>query len=493
MKSILKMALFGIGLFLVLYVGVWQWMICRVYVAPGEMLVITSKFGNENPDPVNQRVVDQKTKGIWRQVRGEGRHFYNPIMYKSNTDQSVFEIQAGEVGIINSLSGKPLPEGEFLVEKGNFKGIIQQPLTPGKWRLNPFAFRITRVPATIIEPGFVGCVTRQTGDVAPEGRLAKPTERGIQAKVLQPGIYYLNPREFNVEPVEIGYRQITFNGVKFPSHDSFPIELDISVVWGVLPKNVPAIIKQYGNVDAVIDKVIRPQVESICRIEGSKYGAKDFIEGTTREKFQNTFTSQLEQEAERRDIAIMIGLVRRINVPMEVRGPIQKSKIANEQQTTKEEQRVTQVVLNELEELKADVTKGVREVEAETRKLVAEITANGDKEVAQITAQKTVEVAKVMKEVAGISAQRTRILGKAQADVAELLRRAEADRFKQNVAAMKSPEAYANYIFAKGIRDDLKIDLRYAGPGTFWTDIPKAARDLKSAAAMKILEKSQGN
>ncbi len=281
--------------------------------------------------------------------------------------------------------------------------------------------------------------------------------------------------------------------MKFPSHDSFPIELDISVVWGVLPKNVPAIIKQYGNVDAVIDKVIRPQVESICRIEGSKYGAKDFIEGTTREKFQNTFTSQLEEEAERRDIAIMIGLVRRINVPMEVRGPIQKSKIANEQQTTKEEQRVTQVVLNELEELKADVTKGVREVEAETKKLVAEITANGEKEVAKITAQKTVEVAKVMKEVAGISAQRERILGKAQADVTELLRRAEADRFKQNVNAMKSPEAYANYIFAKGIRDDLKIDLRYAGKGTFWTDIPKAARDLKSAAAMKILEESQGN
>lgn len=493
MKNILKMGLFGIGIVLFLYVGIWQWMICRIYVGPGEMLVITSKFGNKNPDPINQRVVSKEMKGIWRQVRGEGRHFYNPIAYKTNKDQFVIEIQAGEVGIVNSLSGKPLPEGDFLVEKGDFKGILQAPLTPGKWRLNPFAFRVEKVPATIIEPGFVGCVTRQTGDIAPENRLAGPTERGIQANVLQPGIYYLNPREFSVEPVEIGYRRITLNGVKFPSHDSFPIELDISVVWGVLPKNVPAIIKHYGNVDAVIEKVIRPQVESICRIEGSKYGAKDFIEGTTREKFQNTFTSQLEHEAKIRNIAILIGLVRRISVPMEVRGPIQKSKIANEEQATKEQQRLTQVVLNQLEELKADVKKGVREVEAETAKLVAMINANGDKEIARIGAEKTVEVAIVMKEVAFIEAKRHRILGKAQADVTELLRRAEADRFKQNVAAMQSPDAYANYVFVKGIRDDLRIDLRYAGPGTFWTDIPKAARDLKNAAAMKILEKSQGN
>ena len=56
---------------------------------------------------------------------------------------------------------------------------------------------------------------------------------------------------------------------------------------------------------------------------------------------------------------------------------------------------------------------------------------------------------------------------------------------------MGSPAAYANYAFAKGLPDDLKIWVRYAGPGTFWTDLPAGAKAIEEAAARKILEKDQ--
>ena len=41
-----------------LYVFVWKWTICRVYVAPGEMLVLTSRFGAVNERSTIDLVVD---------------------------------------------------------------------------------------------------------------------------------------------------------------------------------------------------------------------------------------------------------------------------------------------------------------------------------------------------------------------------------------------------------------------------------------------------
>lgn len=488
MKRWIKGLAFLAALFLVLYVGVWQWGFCREYVSPGEMLVLTSKFGNVNPDPDHQRVVDEGVQGIQREVRGEGRHFYSPLFYNRDASARVIVVGPDEIGVVKSLTGTAPPEGEFLVGAGQ-KGIQRDALTPGTWRLNPFAAHVDVVKAVHVKPGYVGCVTALAGRDEPADRLSREGERGVQERVLQPGLYYLNPKEFNVAHVEIGYLHMELSGVSFPSKDSFTISLDVSVVYGLLPNEVPHIIKGYGNIDAVRDKIIMPQVESILRIEGSKYAAMELIEGDTRERFQRTFTEQLQLQAHSRHVDILIGLVRDINVPIEVREPIQKSKIAVEEQRMKEQQQTTQVVQNELEEIKADVEKGVREVAAETEKIVAETRASGERSVAGIDAQMQLEVARIMKEVADVEAERERTLGRAAAQVTELLKKAEADRFKQNVGAMgNNPGAYANYIFALGLPADLRIDVRYAGEGTFWTDLP-FGRDstILDAAARKTL------
>ena len=310
--------------------------------------------------------------------------------------------------------------------------------------------------------------------------------------VLPPGIHYINPREFKVEPVEIGYREMSLQNVTFPSKDGFLIKLDISVVWGVEPAKVPSIINEFGNIDDVIKKVIFPQVESICRIEGSKYGAKEFIEGITREKFQDEFTRTLEVVCAEKHLDVMIGLVREINIPEEVRLPIQLGKIAVEEKLTKEQQRITQSIKNDLEELKADVLKGVREVEAETTKMVAEVRADGEKQVAEIDAQTEVEVAQKQLEIARLEAQRERLLGKSMADVEEMMQKAGSDELAQNIAALGTPEDYALYIFAKSLPDDIRIFLRYAGEGTLWTDLPEEMKNLEKLAALRILEREKG-
>lgn len=490
MNTKVKVAVTFAALFVVFYVGVWRWMICRVYVEPGEILVLTNKLGDENPNPDRDRVVKEGIKGVQAEVYGEGRHFFSPLQYSVDTSSSVIEIKADEVGIVKSMTGDQLKAGDFLAEEGQ-KGIQRRPLTPGRYRLNPFAYEVHKVKATTIRPGSVGCVTRLTGAPSPEGQLAEPNQRGIQKHVLQPGIYYRNPNEWKIEEVWIGYNEITLEHVAFPSKDGFTIQLDISVVWGLTPKDVPMIMNRFGTTDDVIRKIIRPQIESICRIEGSKYGAKDFIEGTSRELFQKTFTETLVNEAKQRNIDVLLGLVRDIHVPTELREPIQNSKIAAEEQLTKEDQRKTQIVMNELEELKAEVKKGVLEVGAETEKMIAGVKATAERKVATIGGDKEVAVAEIKRKVSELAAERERILGRADADVIEMMQKAEADRFQKNVGAIGDPEAYANYIFATKLPDDLRIHLRYAGPGTFWTDLPAGAKLLEDAANRKILENDQ--
>jgi regulator of protease activity HflC (stomatin/prohibitin superfamily) len=495
-----------IAVFLIYGVG-WQWIICRIYVAPGELMYVTAKTGKENINPDVYRVVESGTKGIQEKIYGEGRYFINPILNERSIMPMVTPVaqrgylpydavpgyvSAREVGVVKSLSGENLPSGEFLVEPGqNKKGILRHALTPGVWRLNPKAYEIKLEKAVVIEPGHVGCVISLSGKNPTESRLAQEGERGVMEKVLQPGIYFFNPTAYRVQTVPINYRETYFPKINFKSKDGFDIEVDVSVVWGVLPAKVPQTIDRVGNIDDVSDKIIKLQVESLCRIEGSKYGAVELIEGISREKFQNNFTDLLLKICEEKDIRILLGLIRNIIIPQEIRDPIQKSKIAVEEMKTKKELQETQKVLNQLEKLKQEVVKGVQEVQANTERAVATILADGQKQVAEIQAQKQVDVALLQKEVADIEALTTRLLGEAKAKAQELKRRAEADRLVQNVQAMGGAEEYTLYTFAQKLSDKLQIAIRHTGPGTFWTDLPGQFKDLEKVAAAKIMQREE--
>lgn len=473
-----------VGIFL--YGGVWIWGLCRLYVGPEEMLVLTRKLGGkENPDPDENIVVEKGIKGIERDVLGEGRHFISPLKYQRDK-YATTTIRLGSMGVVMSRSGKQLEEEEFIAGEGE-KGILEKVLTPGRYRLNPFAYTIEEVPHIEIQPGFVGCVTQLSKKVKSEETLSGKRQ-GIWKKVLQPGIYYFNPHAYKVVPVEVGYRQETFQNITFPSSDSFAINVDVSVVWGLHPKDVPDIISKYGNIKDVVEKVIKQQVESICRLEGSKFTAKQLIQGETRQEYQDKFTAALKTKFAEANLAIQIGLVRGIKIPKEISTPLQEGKLAEEEMLTKAEQQITQTEQNKLEELKADVEKGKQEVEAGTAKMVAEIQAKGEKVVADIDAQKNLEVAMVMEEVARIEAERNRVMGKAEAEVERMIQEEQSNLFKLNVEALGSSRAYELYTFAMRLPEGIKLILRYAGEGTFWTDLPDVMKDVKNLSSFKILE-----
>ena len=62
--------------------------------------------------------------------------------------------------------------------------------------------------------------------------------------------------------------------------------MGVTVIWGIHPSHAADMINEFGNIDGVLDKVIGPQLRSICRNIGSTYAARGFIQGEKRELFQ---------------------------------------------------------------------------------------------------------------------------------------------------------------------------------------------------------------
>ncbi|MEM9645275.1 MAG: band 7 protein, partial [Planctomycetota bacterium] len=220
-KSTLGLAFSGLWVLLGLFLC-FQWFVCRVYVPEGNSLLLRYKGGLIFPsaEPESGRLSRGNEVGVHEQMRGPGRHFYNPIYWERKivNDQV---IRAGEIGIVTSKTGNPLPPGEFLVDgdlqgenRVTQRGILRKVFGPGRYRANPYAYEFKIVKEVTsagnqkktsgwveIPTGYVGVVTMQT-DNKPLGLTA-----GIQDKVLQPGLYPINPREQQIDVINVGYNE----------------------------------------------------------------------------------------------------------------------------------------------------------------------------------------------------------------------------------------------------------------------------------------------
>jgi len=513
------------------YFGIWQWMICRIEVPAGSSLLVRYKgpwpFGTRPQAPEGTLVQTDAAGrplqvGILEAMPGTGRHFYSPLEFETQLVKDEV-IPPGKIGVVVSKIGKPLPEGTYLADEKGYRGILRKVLTPGRYRINKYGFdvKIVDVDAcaepggtqgkrkaedpTLIPPGYVGVVTNKASD--PRTR----EDRGIQQQVLQPGIYFLNPEEKRINIVSIGYSETSLTvearmndstvpvvpapaagpysgdrlgtstaddplytagkGIEFPSSDGFPIHLDYTAIWGVLPEQSPEVVRQFGTLKDVEQKVILPQIESICRLHGSRRGAVDLLVGDTREQFQNETAAELERVLTAKKLSLLFGLTRHIYVPKAVREPIQKAKIADELTKTRDQEQLTAKAQADLTEAKAKVVFEQRRTQAETAKKVAEVGAEGEKKAKEIEAMTEKLMAEIDAKSAAIAARTTRLLGEAKAQSVKLSKEAKAQRFQLLVKAMGGADSYERYIFADGLPADLRVGIFYAGPGTLWTDL----------------------
>ncbi len=454
--------------------------------------------GNRTPDEL----------GILEHLAGPGRHFYCPLWWECKVLKDIV-IKPGEVGIVSSKMGNDLPAGQFLVDgdigETEFKGILRKVLAPGRYRINPYAYEVTvetetssqsgnqikRAGWVRIPAGYVGVVTNLTDNVA------SGLQSGIQPDVLTPGLYPINPREQQVDIVNIGYRELSIianmmhgpdgqpmyetsgeptieddeSGIGFPSNDGFDIRMDFTAIWGIMPEQAPDVIHDYGNVEAVEQKVVDPQIESICRQMGSSLKAVDLLVGETRTRFQEDTSARFHEKLEGKGITVLNGLVRHIYIPQAVRTPMQEANIAAELKLTREQEQLTAKAEADYREAEQQVSLETERVEADTERKYETKVAEGDRKAKGIDADAERLVASIKRKTAEFEAQAVEILGEAENQGKQLVEEARAGKFKLAVEAFGTPQAYNNWVFARGLPDDVDLQLLYAGEGTLWTDM----------------------
>lgn len=561
------------------------WTFCRIQVPAGYMAIVTAKVGK--PLPTGQILAGPGEKGVQRDPLPEGRHFLDPINYAWHI-VPVVSIPVGKVGVVTSKGGKELPDGQILASDASFKGVWKDVFGPGTYRLNPEGYEVTQLDAINIPIGYVGIVTSQTGKPVKPGEFAGPGQQGVMKDVLQPGLYYINPRAYQVDVLEIGMNQVSILGrsgsvvltksqisnassaldsiaqntiqvqqekrneylnknadrgfisqqalstssasdslggslggrrsapaktipaqkgktqtaqqlaaqdapgpksvvapesvafginrfVEFPSRDGFQILLDMTVEFELLPEKISRIYMLYGDLPAVVDKILLPQILSISRLKGSTYKARDFIDGEGRQLFQKELTAELTRVLKEKHIEIHNAHIRHVEVPPEILAPIQEASVSKEQDLTNKARQDTARKQAELNTETAMVEQLKKQVEQETEKLVATIGAQTKNEVATIQAEAQLEVATINLQKAAVQAQITQVQGEAKARSEFLVANEKALGEKLRAAVFQNPATLADLTFADKLNPGVGIRIIHAGEGTLWTDLKTLA------------------
>ena len=509
-------------------------------IPPGKVGVVTSLVGEELPP--GEFLAEPGQKGTWRRVLGPGRYRLNPYGYSVEIRDAV-SLPVGFVGVVLNLSGDPAAAGDF-AGPGQ-KGVRSDVLQPGFYYINHREYEVRAVEVGVNQVSLIGQAggviltknvvadennqliqrlnqnlldeqkrrreeyqqmsnqaaapspmsgarmtrDRKMADVAMDelAELADdpsaPARRMMQRALptaSAPGVSQgrMPIMEKNVPPAFI-LNQF----VNFPSRDGFDISLDMTVEFELRPERLAAIYRDYGDLPAVVDKILMPQVLSVSRLKGSAYRAVDFIAGEGREKFQNDLTESLQASLGEKNLLVHSALIRNVNVPGQILEPLRTTSLSKETNLTNMEKQNTARKQADLNREMSLIKQSGEQVMQETSKLKAQIDAEQKKAVAMIQADTLRQMAAIDKDTATVRAGRTIALGEANA---ESMRMVEAERgkgFGMKVAAFGSDGDYALYEFASKLNPDITITLMHAGEGTLWTDLKNATvSDLKEGS-----------
>ena len=502
-----------------------EWRIVKAQsVKVGQVAVVTSKTGKELP-PGEILAADEVSKGVWKNVLGPGTYRLNPEGYDVQALDAI-SIPIGYVGVVTSQAGKPAKKGSF-AGPGE-KGVMEKVLQPGLYYGNARAYQIDVVEVGMNQVSIVGksgTVVLTKGQLVnvngalkelQENTLARQVERrddyvrsnrdsGIlsqseasslnlaqkkspsaaSAPGKRPGQDAEMAREIKkrkqaplpqpkappADNVAFGMNQF----VQFPSSDGFSILLDMTVEFELLPENISRIFMLYGDLPAVVSKIILPQILSVSRMKGSDYKARDFIDGGGREKFQQEMTAELVRILGEKHILVRNAIVRHVEVPSEILEPIQQASIAKEQDLTNKTQRETAKKQAELNTEMAMVQQLKKETEQETLKITATTAAEMKKDVAVIEAQAKLDVAKLDLERATVEAKIIRTRGEAEVKAKFAVENEKALGERRRAKVFKDSSTLADLVFAENMATNLEIRVIHAGEGTLWTDLKGAA------------------
>lgn len=342
----------------------------------------------------------------------------------------ITEIHPGKVGIITTLDGMPIEDGEiagpiianhdnfqkaqaFMDQQGR-RGLQEQVVLSGTWNLNPWFAHVDPVPMTAVPIGYVGVIISFvggshediSGDAFTHGNLVLKGDKGVWIEPLYPGKHPLNSQIMTMELVpttnivlnfttrfsgEHGYDS-KLGALKLLSFDGFTYELEVFQIIHVAALDAPKVISRLGSMQNLVDQVLRPIVGNYFRNSAQEYTILDFL--VARSERQAEAAEHVRQALRAYDVQAVDTLIGLITPPPELMQTLTDRKIAEEQQKTYETQRIAQTQRQELvretalaniQEQVVTADQGVKIAELEATARVKQ--ANGEAEAIRVTGE----------------------------------------------------------------------------------------------------------
>lgn len=432
----------------------WVWFFWRIEPGSDEIAVLIRKTGTDLP---SGQILAQEPhqKGIQMDVLAEGRYFRNPYTWGWEI-HPVTDIPAGKLGVLVRLWGEELSSGAIIADDRS-KGIVGEVLRPGKYRINPYAYKVQIFDAVTVRPGHVGVVTSlvgadvNTADLPPHERnryLVPKGVKGVVQDVLDPGTYYLNPYMVSVTEMTLQSQRFEMSGedaITFLTLDGFNVTVEGTIEYSIERDQAALLTHKVGDMEDILKKIILPRARGFSRIEGSKHPATAYIVGETRQMFQNNLEQHLKDRCADWGVNIRSVLIRNISPPEEIASIIRDREVALQKAKMFDRQIEQARSKAELTRQEMLAQQNKEKVEAETEQIKAVILARQEQDVKLTAAQRELEVARLENQAAVFQAEALLVKADAEAEVIRLQNEAQARVLEGQVSAFEDGWGLARY------------------------------------------------
>lgn len=407
------------------------------------------------------------------------------------------------VGIVTTLDGKPIEEGNiagkqvnghnnfqdcdaFLAGEGN-KGLQPEVILAGSYYLNPWFIQVEQIKMTEIPIGYVGVVISYVGKDGKDlsgvefkhGNIVSKGEKGVWAEPLGPGKYPVNTFIMRVELVPTTNLVLNWANARSESHqldknlstitvrskDGFPFNLDVSQIIHIPTTEAPKVIARFGSMMNLVGQVLEPTIGNYFRNSAQDSDVIAFL--STRKERQDAAKAKISQVLDQYNVNGVDTLIGDIVPPESLMKTLTDRKIAEEQNTTFETQKRAEVTRQALEKetAVADMQKEI--VKADQGVLISERIADaavkkatGEAQGVKIAANAEADRLKV---IAGADAEKTKLIANADAEKIKAIANAEAEK----IQVTGSAEAQAILAIGKSNAESYRLAVEAMGGDNF--------------------------
>jgi uncharacterized membrane protein YqiK len=477
-----------------LYFGFWPWQyeikLENFTIIPqGHIGLIAAKDGtvpsngqilgtyvdSDNFQDAEKFLTNGGSKGRQATILVAGSYRINKHLFDVTISDQI-TINDNAVGIVTTLDGAPLKEGQIaadiisghnkfqdfnqFLKNGGQRGLQQEVILAGTYNVNPWAVTVEENKMTEIPIGYVGVVVSYVGEEGTDvtgvdfkhGNIVNKGQKGVWIEPLGPGKYPINTYTMRIEPVPTTNLVLNWATARTEAHnldknlstitvrskDGFPFNLDVSQIIHVPSTEAPKVIARFGNMQNLVSQVLEPTIGNYFRNSAQDSDVIAFL--STRKERQDAAKARISEVLNEYNVHAVDTLIGDITPPEALMKTLTDRKIAEEQQTTYDTQRLAQGKRQEYEKANAIADMQKEVVRSEQSVTIAERNAAASVKEAEGKSKSAILAAegeaKSMTLRAEAEAKSTTLTGEAKAAAKLALGKADAESYKLAVNAM---------------------------------------------------------